>query len=216
MEFYLRSPDTTLLFPLAPEKVRAQTGARIVTIDLMALGELRLPRGMKPSVISWESKLPGAARKGLPLAGPWRPPAEIIDIIQHWRNTHTTLELLITETPLHLDVWIEEFHHNWGGGHGDADYSITLVQARKLVVYTDAEWQAAQASGAAPLSPARQRTTPPPPRTYTVQPGDTLWAIAKRTLGAGERWREIWQANRAVIGPDPNLIFPGQQLTIPV
>jgi uncharacterized YkwD family protein len=47
---------------------------------------------------------------------------------------------------------------------------------------------------------------------YTVQPGDSLWKIAQKyKIG----WPEIWQANRSKIA-DPNLIYPGQVLTIPL
>jgi len=48
-----------------------------------------------------------------------------------------------------------------------------------------------------------------------VRPGDSLWAIAKRELGDGSRWREIYEANRDVIGPDPNVIQVGMTLRIP-
>lgn len=50
---------------------------------------------------------------------------------------------------------------------------------------------------------------------YTVVRGDTLWGIAQRKLGDGRRWREIYAANRAVVGPNPDRIFPGQVLVIP-
>lgn len=51
--------------------------------------------------------------------------------------------------------------------------------------------------------------------TYMVKSGDTLSGIASRLLGAASRWPEIYNLNRAVIGSDPNRIFPGQVLTIP-
>lgn len=58
-----------------------------------------------------------------------------------------------------------------------------------------------------------------PTATVRVRPGDTLWAIAAATARPGEhvddRWRAIWSANRDVIGPDPDLILPGQQLSLP-
>ncbi|GGN89887.1 transglycosylase [Streptomyces albiflavescens] len=44
---------------------------------------------------------------------------------------------------------------------------------------------------------------------YTVRSGDTLSGIAARH---GTTWREIYAANRAVIGGDPDLIVPGQRL----
>ena len=48
----------------------------------------------------------------------------------------------------------------------------------------------------------------------TVQPGDTLWGIAQRELGDPTRWREIYDRNADVIGDNPNLIFPDQQLDL--
>jgi hypothetical protein len=52
--------------------------------------------------------------------------------------------------------------------------------------------------------------------------GDTLWALAAAGLPGDaplavvdERWRAIHAANRDVIGADPDLILPGQQLRLP-
>lgn len=49
---------------------------------------------------------------------------------------------------------------------------------------------------------------------YTVQPGDNLWDIARRELGEGTRWGEIYDLNRETIGEDPNLIHPDQELNL--
>jgi nucleoid-associated protein YgaU len=49
-------------------------------------------------------------------------------------------------------------------------------------------------------------------QTYTVASGDTLSAIGQRH---GVAWREIFEANRDVIGDNPDLIKPGQKLRIP-
>ena len=46
---------------------------------------------------------------------------------------------------------------------------------------------------------------------YTVRQGDTLSAIAAQH---GTTWRAIYAANKSVIGADPNLIVPGQQLDL--
>lgn len=50
--------------------------------------------------------------------------------------------------------------------------------------------------------------------TYTVRPGDTLGAIARRFYGDPGRYREIFEANRTVL-PNPNTLRPGQVLRIP-
>lgn len=61
---------------------------------------------------------------------------------------------------------------------------------------------------------------------YEVQKGDSLWRIARLALIAesGKEpgsakidrfWRRIYEANRDVVGTDPDLIHPGQRLQIP-
>jgi len=75
----------------------------------------------------------------------------------------------------------------------------------------------------APAPAAEQPAPPPPPpppppapesavRTYTVVSGDTLWAISERFYGDGNRYQQIADASGI---SDPNLIYPGQVLTIP-
>lgn len=49
---------------------------------------------------------------------------------------------------------------------------------------------------------------------YTVQPGDNLWDIAKDKLGDGGRWGEIYNNNQNIIGDNPRLIHPGQELSL--
>ncbi len=51
-------------------------------------------------------------------------------------------------------------------------------------------------------------------RRYTVKSGDSLSAIAKREYGDATKWRRIYDANRDQIS-NPDLIHPGQDLTIP-
>jgi len=50
---------------------------------------------------------------------------------------------------------------------------------------------------------------------YVIEKGDTLWAVAKKYLGNGARYTEIFEANREVI-KDPDLIYPGQKIRIPL
>ena len=73
-------------------------------------------------------------------------------------------------------------------------------------------------SGHSTTAPTPKPPAAPPPKqatTYTVVSGDTLWAIAKKHLGEGKRWPEIYDQNKAVIGDNPDRIKPGQVLTIP-
>lgn len=50
--------------------------------------------------------------------------------------------------------------------------------------------------------------------SVVVQPGNSLWRIARRVYGEGVKYTEIYQANRAQIS-DPDLIYPGQVIAVP-
>ncbi|TME06564.1 MAG: LysM peptidoglycan-binding domain-containing protein [Chloroflexi bacterium] len=74
------------------------------------------------------------------------------------------------------------------------------MPSRRLISRTNKEDQMAQAT---------------PGSNYTVQPGDTLYSIAQRAYGDGNKWQIIYDANKQVIGSNPNLLRPGEVLYIP-
>lgn len=57
-------------------------------------------------------------------------------------------------------------------------------------------------------------TAPLTETTYTVKAGDSLSKIAKHFYGDGSKWKKIHAANADKI-PNPDLIHPGLELTIP-
>jgi len=76
------------------------------------------------------------------------------------------------------------------------------------------------------VEPGAESDGPVDGTVYVVRSGDCLWRIAGRILlergdphpsngDIARFWPVIYDANRETIGDDPNLIFPGQRLTIP-
>ncbi|MBL4595839.1 MAG: LysM peptidoglycan-binding domain-containing protein [Robiginitomaculum sp.] len=53
------------------------------------------------------------------------------------------------------------------------------------------------------------------PGTIIVQPGNSLWRIARQIYGQGWQYTQIYSANQDQIR-DPDLIYPGQVFDIPV
>lgn len=51
-------------------------------------------------------------------------------------------------------------------------------------------------------------------RTYTIEKGDTLSAVAQRFYGKAKYWRQIHEANRDTID-NPDRVFPGQTIRLP-
>ncbi|MEO3780287.1 transglycosylase family protein [Micromonospora sp. B11E3] len=69
-----------------------------------------------------------------------------------------------------------------------------------------------------PASRSKRDTTKGAPatgggRTYVVRSGDTLSEIAQAKDVRGG-WRALWQRNERVVGDQPDLIFPGQRLSL--
>ena len=50
--------------------------------------------------------------------------------------------------------------------------------------------------------------------SYFVKKGDCLWSIAEQELGDGMYWTDIYEANRAVIGENPDLLYVGISLDL--
>ena len=74
----------------------------------------------------------------------------------------------------------------------------------------------------ATVEPVRPAENPPTQATHTVVSGDSLWAIAQRHLGNGNRYPEIYELNKAAIdarnsgtGNTRYTIYPGQVFVIP-
>ncbi len=114
---------------------------------------------------------------------------------------------------------------------GKKNVKLVLQDDRNLVLYsadgvawstkteTDAppppepEAEAAPAAEEAHAEEAgAHEPEPEPARTYTVESGDTLWAISERFYGDGSKYQVIADASGI---SNPDLIQPGQVLTIP-
>ena len=114
---------------------------------------------------------------------------------------------------------------------GKKNVRLVLQDDRNLVLYSadGAAWStktetdappppepeaAAPAAAEEPAveEPAAAEPEPEAARTYTVESGDTLWAIAEQFYGDGNKYQVIADASGI---SNPDLIQPGQVLTIP-
>ena len=102
--------------------------------------------------------------------------------------------------------------HDWGyNGFGEPDmYAAEADQYPFDPVAVDAS---GSGSGGA-ITEAEYSGTPAPleGNSYTIQRGDTLWAIAARHYGDGQRWKDIQEANPGI---QPNRMRIGQTIALP-
>lgn len=93
----------------------------------------------------------------------------------------------------------------------DSEYADILMKYPEVMEWMqDISYQASVRYGELLLQEEK-----PENDLYMVQKGDCLWRIAEEQLGDGARWTELYDANKAAIGGDPNLILIGMELHIP-
>jgi resuscitation-promoting factor RpfA len=119
--------------------------------------------------------------------------------------------LSATPSPTPLDAIEQPLSPQWGGTAPDAP--APTIAAPTIAASTIAAPTIAASTIAAPTI-----ATP----THLVVRGDSLWRIAKSRLPQGasdteitRAWQAIYWLNRATIGSDPGLIYPGQILNLP-
>ena len=70
-------------------------------------------------------------------------------------------------------------------------------------------------SPSSPASAPAAVSSPEAEQTYEVQSGDTLLSIAEQFYGDATKWRRIYDANKDVIGNDPDKLKLETKLKIP-
>lgn len=105
-------------------------------------------------------------------------------------------------------IWQYSSTGNVPGIRGNVDMDIAYQDYHALII----ERGLNHYGDTVTPSPEPEPTPIPDTTTYTVQSGDSLWAIAQKFYGNGNRYMEIARANGIA---DPNLIHPGEVLKIP-
>ena len=201
-----------IIIPVLPSKLKVTSAGDNDTDTVLGLGEVLILRQKRLRTVSWDSFCPAHSAPYAP--GVITPPLELIRAIQTARDALQPVRLLITGTDLDINVrmGIESFDYEERSGElGDLYYSIKLSEwkdysPRRIVL---------QEKKPTAKDPSRAGQPNGMPKTYTVVKGDCLWYIAKRFYGKGGEWPKIYSANKAIIGGNPNLIYPGQVFTIP-
>ncbi|GAA4628785.1 LysM peptidoglycan-binding domain-containing protein [Cellulomonas oligotrophica] len=113
-------------------------------------------------------------------------------------------------------------------GHGPGPSAPSSPAPSATTSATDAAGATAATAAGATTSTVTATVAPAEPSgaspggTVIVRPGDTLWSLTARHLGdeptdaeIAAAWPRWYAANAASIGPDPDLLHPGQVLVVP-
>ncbi len=104
---------------------------------------------------------------------------------------------------------------SWSGTLGEVAPGVYTLRADQLDAAGDVTSRyETPFQREAPDALAALRSKTGKPVNITVQPGFTLWEIAKENYGDGVMYVRVFEANKAQI-KDPDLIYPGQVFTVP-
>lgn len=198
-------------FPVLPEKFAVSFGNSNTSVDISGLGEIVILQDRPAIEVSWESFLPAARFPGLQVDS-ITPPKQLLKTICEWKASDKPAHVILTGTDVNFYVAIQTIQPVEKGGDPETiHYQIKLKEYREVQVRQVAVNVVTQV---ATVSPQQTRTdNRVQEKTYTVVKGDCLWNIAKKLLGSGSRYTEIYNLNTDKI-KNPNLIYPGQVLRI--
>lgn len=197
--------------PVLPLSFKTKNGSSNDTMDITGLGEIVIMQSRPALQFSFSSFFPAAKFPGLQVSSITKP-LTLIQKINTWKAGKKPVHFIATACGVDLYATIENFEYSEEGGDpGTYQYSITLKEYREITVR-----QVKVEKKKATVKKEEKRVdNTVQPKTYTVKSGDCLWNIAKKYYGSGAQYTKIYNANKGVIGGNPNLIYPGQVLTIP-
>lgn len=197
--------------PVLPETLSVSDDSGNDSVRLTDLGETTILQSPSAKQISFSSFFPAASFPGVTVSDS---PLSLVQRIQKWKRGDKPVHFLVTQCGLDLYCTIERFSYSESGGDvGTISYSLTLKEYREITV-RQVTVNIASAAASVQNTAARVDNSTIP-KTYTVVRGDCLWNIAKRFYGSGSQYTKIYNANKSIIGGNPNLIYAGQVLTIP-
>lgn len=206
-----------LQLPVNPDRLRYRLGKMgFEDIEIAALGEFTIIGNQQLFEIEFSSFFPldynptYCEYEDIP--NPW----DAVNMIKNWAISGNPMRVTIPGTPISLACTIRDFQIDERGGEpGDIYYTIAFKEYRFIsvkTVTTSPTSTTATASTAKTRPPAENATKA---KTYVVKSGDTLWAIAEKQKIGGSNWKKLYDANKKVIGGNPNQIKPGTTLVIP-
>lgn len=197
--------------PVLPEVFHVKTGSNNDRVDVAGLGEIVIMQSRPALQVSFSSFFPAKAFQGMQIS---KSPHILVETIKRWKASDKPIHFVCTSPLVMFYAVIEGFdYHERGGDPGTYYYDISLkeyrdIRPRQIKIHPDTQ----TASLASSSSRVDNRIKP---RNYTVNSGDTLWDIAHRFYGNGNLYTKIYEANKKIIGGNPNLIYPGQTFVIP-
>lgn len=212
-----------VLFPVPPSKITLKVNGKNETVTLINEGEANILKAAGLTDVEFELLLPNVEYPFAAYPSKYRPAKFYLEKLEELKTGKKSFQYILTRRKpkkkkifdTNMTVSLEDYSIvDDAGEEFDITVKVKLKQYKEFTTKTctiDISLPKPQAS----MQQSRETSNAPSGGTYTVVSGDCLWKIAKQFYGDGSKWGTIYNANKSVIGGNPNLIYPGQVLTIP-
>lgn len=203
----LKNTETgeALALPVTPRSYPMAAGRAVERLDMAETGQIALPGLQSLFTGTLEFMLPAQAYPFL-TAGAVAEPAHYIDLLTAWSRGANVCRYIVTGTDVNIPVLLGVLDYGEDDGTNDVNCKLPLYEYRYL---EEAKTETVTQNEARPVDADSQPETA---GSYTVVKGDSLWAICKKIYGDGSLAYKLATANGIA---NPNLIYPGQVLTLP-
>lgn len=228
ISFFAKYKDRLVQLPVNPEDITITGSSNNSVSDTVGQGQISDIGFPELKELTISSFFPKRYNGELYIntGGQFEEPEFYIKFFEDIKAAREPFRLIITDLDINMLVSIETFSNTYAYGTDDVDYELELKEYKyhnvRILKATSSGYVAADStqkvSSVSPTNTNSNRSVEKSiPKTYTVVSGDNLWKIAQRYLGDGSRWKEIYSYNnnKSIIGGNPNLIYPGQVLSIP-
>lgn len=207
MEFWLIQGNEKFQLPVAPPNYTVGKTSNNSTFLVENIGEISfIGKSNLINLPAIETFFPNQ-NYGFCKYSTFPKPNECVALINKWINSGKPIRYTITGTSVNLECTIENFEYSERDGTGNIYFTLELKEYKRIILQT------ITATTSKAVSTSKRVVTKIIPKTYTVKKGDSLWYIAKKLYGNGMKWKDLYSKNKSKI-KNPNLIFPGQVLTI--
>lgn len=216
------------LLPVTPEKIDMKVNNANKTVTLINEGEINILKKAELTDIEFECIIPQVNYPFAVYKSGFKDASYFLDIFENLKTSQEPFQFIVCRKlpsgkelfNTNIKVSMEDYKITEDAGEGfDLTVKISLKQYREYGTKTvNIKVSKSKSKPKASKKPKRETKNSPKPtttKTYTVVRGDCLWNIAKKFYGSGAKYTIIYNANKGVIGGNPNLIRPGQVLTIP-
>lgn len=207
MSFVEPATSKELILPVTPARYFWRHPTKLETVSLDQLGEATLHGGYKMGDCTLENVLLPAQQYPFMVPGSRAAPYEYLYDLEVWCDKGAQLQWIVSGTSVNASVLIEEITQGEQDGTNDLYITIAMRQWQRL------ETPVLALSGGGATTARDSQTGAASTKTYTVQSGDCLWNLAEKYYGDGTQYKKLAAANPEIT--NPNLIYPGQVLTIP-